>query len=153
MKMKILRNPCINAAIIAIVSLIYAATFILTSGHLEFDRILDHGQTLRSTFWNSWAMFLRHGSLKYVGYAYIIVVVCIIVLSFIRKKNYDEYQVGILTISFIITGIVMLLLFPVALLLILSDPNYSVEAIMFLIVIHWSVFLAANLIYAIKWYR
>ena len=149
--MKLMKNPYINAAVIAFVSIFYAAVFIITSGHSEFQRILDHGQTLNSTVWNCGSAFLMNGNLKYVGYAYIIATGGIFVLSFIRKRNYDEYQVGILTISFIITGIILLLLFPVALLLIMSDSNYAVEALMFLVVIHWSVFLLVNLIYSVKW--
>lgn len=149
--MKLMKNPYINAAVIAIISIFYAAVFIITSGHIEFHSILNHNQTLNSTFWNGWSVFLQQGNLKYVGYAYIVVSVCILVLSFVRKKNYDEYQVGILTTSFIATGIVLLLLFPITLLLIMSDPNYAVETLLFLVVAHWSVFLLVNLIYSAKW--
>ena len=149
--MKLMKNLYIHAVGIAFISVFYAAVFIITSGHLEFQRILDHGQTLNSTFWNDWSAFLMNGNLKYVGYAYIVATVGLFILSFIRKRNYDEYQAGILTTSFIITGIMLLLLFPAALLLILSDSNYAVETLMFLIVIHWSVFLLVNLIYSVKW--
>ncbi len=151
--MRLLKNPYINAVVIAIISLFYVVIFILASGHIEFERILSHSQTLNSTFWNSWSAFLQQGNLKYIGYVYIVVAVCILVLSFIRKKSYDEYQVGILTTSFIATGSVLLLLFPTALLLVLSDPNYAIETIMFLVVAHWSVFLLISLIYSIKWYK
>lgn len=148
--MKLMKNPYINASIIAIISIFYATIFITTSGHIEFQRILNHGQTLNSTFWNYWSVFLVNGNLKYVGYVYIIATAGIFIVSFIRKRNYDEYQVGILTTSFIITGIILLLLFPVALLVTMSDPNYAVEALMFLVVIHWSVFLIVNLIMIIR---
>lgn len=149
--MRIIKNPYINAAVTSVISLAYAAVFILTSGHIEFERILNHSQTLNSPFWNNWSMFLLQGNLKYIGYIYIAVAITIIILSIIRKKNYDEYQVGILTTSFVAMGVILLLLFPATLLLVLSDPNYAVEMLMFLIVTHWSVFLIANLIYAIKW--
>lgn len=149
--MRIIKNPYINAVVTSVISLAYAAVFILTSGHIEFERILNHSQTLNSAFWNNWSMFLLQGNLKYIGYIYIAVAITTIILSIIRKKNYDEYQVGILTTSFVAMGVILLLLFPIALLLVLSDPNYAVEMLMFLIVTHWSVFLIANLIYAIKW--
>lgn len=151
--MKLMKNPYINAAVIALISFIYATVFILTSGHIEFSRILKHSQTLKIPFWNNWSAFLQHGNLKYIGYTYIALAVCVIVLSLVRKKSYDEYQLGILATSFIVTGFVLLFLFPVALLLILSDSNYAIEAIMLIIVIHWSVFLIANLIYSVKWCR
>ena len=48
--MKLMKNPYINAAVIAILSVFYAAVFIITSGHIEFQSILDHSQTLNSTF-------------------------------------------------------------------------------------------------------
>ena len=75
----------------------------------------------------------------------------ILLLSFVRKKSYDEYQAGIIATSFIVTGVALLLLFPAALLLIVSDPGYAVEAVLFLVVVHWSVFLLASLIYSVKW--
>ena len=149
--MKIMKNPYINAAVTSIISLAYATVFILTSGHIEFERILNHSQTLNNAFWNNWSIFLLQGNLKYIGYAYIAAAIGIIILSIIRKKNYDECQVGILTTSFIVMGVILLLLFPVALFLVLSDPNYAVEMLVFLIVVHWFAFLIANLIYAIKW--
>lgn len=45
----------------------------------------------------------------------------------------------------------MVLLFPITLISILSDHLYAVEDIMFLVVIHWSTVLIADLIYVIKW--
>ena len=151
--MKRIRNPYFNAAVISAISFLYGAVFILTSGHLEFERILDHGQTLSGAFWNGWSVFLRQGNLKYVGGGFIVAAICIVIVSFIRKKDYDEYQAGILTMSFMVTGLVLLLLFPIALLLVLSDPNYAVEAVLFLIVLHWSIFLLTSLIHAVKWCR
>lgn len=133
--------------------MLYAAIFILTSGNPEFEGILNHSNTLSSTFWNNWSSFLHQGDLKYIGYIYIVLSVCIVILSFLRKKEYDEYQAGILTASFVSTGLILLFLFPIALLLVLSDPNYAVETILFLIVAHWSVFLMANLIYVVKWWK
>ena len=110
--MKIIRNPYLNAAVTSVISLAYAAVFILTSGHLEFERILNHGHTLNSAFWNNWSMFLLHGNLKYIGYVYIAAAISVVMLSIIRKKNYDEYQAGILTTSFVAMGVILLLLFP-----------------------------------------
>ena len=48
--MKRMKNPYVNAAITAIVSFFYAAVFILTSGHPEFEQILDHEITLSHAF-------------------------------------------------------------------------------------------------------
>ena len=143
--MRIMKNPYINAIVTSVISLAYAAVFILTSGHIEFERLLNHSQTLNRAFWNNWSTFLLHGNLKYIGYVYITAAISIIILSIIRKKNYDEYQAGILTTSFVAMGVIMLLLFPTALLLVLSDPNYAVEILMFLIVVHWSVFFNCKL--------
>ena len=151
--MRILRNPYFNGAVTSVVSLAYAAIFLVTSGHMEFLRLLSHGQTLRSGFWNGWSAFLRQGNLKYVGYVYLAAAVCILLICVLRKRNYDEYQAGILTASFAAAGLVLLLLFPAALLTVLSDPNYAVEAVMLLAVDHWSVFLLADSLCVIKWSR
>lgn len=151
--MKIMRKPKMNAAIILIVTAFYSLVFIVTSEHLEFGRMLDHSNTLNSVFWNAWSDLLIQGNLKYIGYAYIVLAAAIIILSFVRKRDYDEYQAGILEKGFLIAGIVMVCIFPLALLLVLSDPNYSIETLMFLVIAHWSVVLIADLIYVIKWVK
>lgn len=151
--MKLMRHPYVNAAITASISLFYGAVFLVTSGHLEFERMLRHAQTVNHAFWNGWSAFVGQGCLKYVGCAYILAALCVVLLSVVRKRDYDEYQAGILSASFAITGILMVLLFPAALVLTLSDPNYAIEATLFLVVAHWSVFLAVNLVYTVKWCR
>ena len=149
--MKFFRKPLINAAITLIVSIFYAFIFILISGHMEFERVLNHTDTLNSPFWNTWSAFLRQVNMKYIGYAYMVVAGVIAILSFIRKRDYDEYQISILEKVFITMGETMMLVFPIALILALSDPLYSIETIMFLVVIHWSVVLIADFVYVIKW--
>lgn len=149
--MKRIRSPKINAAIILIITTFYSLVFILTSGHIEFERMLKHSSTLNSAFWNTWSDFLMQGNMKYIGYAYIILAAAITALSFARKQNFDEYQTGILERGLIVAGILIACLFPLALLLILSDPNYAVETIIFLVIVHWSVALIADLVYILKW--
>lgn len=149
--MKIMRNPKMNSAIILIITVFYSSVFILTSGDIEFGRMLNHAGTLNNAFWNAWSAFLTHGNLKYVGYAYLVLAAAIVILSLIRKQNYDEYQTGILEKGFIVSGIVMVYLFPAALLLILSDTNYAIEALTLLVVVHWSTVLIADLTYVVKW--
>ncbi len=149
--MKILRNPKINAAIILTITTFYSLVFVVTSGHIEFNRVLDHAGTASLAFWNTWSDFLTHGNIKYIGYIYIALAAAIAILSLKRKRDYDEYQTGILEKGFIFTGIVMVCLFPLALLLILSEPNYSIETIMLLVVVHWSAVLISDLAYVIKW--
>ena len=50
--MKIMRDPRVNAAIILLITAFYAPVFILTSEHIEFERMLNHASTLNSAFWN-----------------------------------------------------------------------------------------------------
>lgn len=96
-------------------------------------------------------MLLKQGNLKYIGFSYIALALAIVVLSFIRKREYDEYQTSILEKGFIIMSIVMVLLFPVAFIPILSDSNYAIETIVFLVVTHWSTVLIAQFVYAVKY--
>lgn len=149
--MSILRKPQVNATIMMLVSLFYGLIFIFTSGHIEFLRLLNHSQSLSNEFWNAWSEFLRQGNMKYFGYSYILLAAVIVIFSFFKRENYDEYQVGVLEKGLIVAGIAMMLLFPVSLFLILSDPNYAVETVMFLIIAHWSVVLVADLGYVVKW--
>lgn len=146
-----MRKPVTNAVFIAVISVFYATVFIIISGHIEFERMLNHKQTLNSAFWNEWSVFLKEGNMKYIGLIYLILAAAVVFLSLMRRKNYDEYQISILAKSFITAGTVMVFLFPLALLLVLSDPNYSIETIMFLVVAHWSAFLIADLFLVIRW--
>lgn len=151
--MKMMRNPKISAAMILGVTAFYALLFIVTSGHIEFERILNHHATLNSAFWSGWSDFLARGDMKYVGYAYVVLALAVVVLSIFRKRDYDEYQAGLLSKGFIAAGIVTACLFPLALLLILSDPNYAVETVIFLAAVHWSAVLVADLAYVVRWCR
>ena len=151
--MRILRKPQTNAVIISVVSIFYALVFIIISGHLEFERILNHAETLNSPFWNEWSVFLKQGNMKYIGYAYIALALAIVIISIVRKRDYDEYQTGILEKGMIVMGTALMLLFPIALIMVLSDHSYSIETLMFLVVAHWSIVLIADLIYVIKWVR
>ncbi len=151
--MRILRKPQTNAAIVSVVSAFYALVFILISGHMEFERMLNHADTLNSTFWNGWAAFLKQGNMKYIGYAYIVLALAIVVISFIQKREFDEYQTGILEKGIMVMGIAMVALFPIALILVLSDPSYSIETLLFLVIAHWSTVLVVDLIYVIRWVK
>lgn len=151
--MKIIRKPAVNAIVITLISAFYMAVFTITSGHVEFVRILNHATTTNSDFWNSWSDFLRQGHLKYVGCSYILLTAAIVIPTLIKRRDYDEYQCRMLEKGLIASGIVTVLLFPIAMISILSDPNYCVETITFLVVAHWLVCLIVDLVYVIKWSR
>ena len=151
--MKILRKPQINAAVIAVISALYAVMFSLISGHVEFDRILDHANTLNSAFWNAWTVFLKQGKLKSIGYSYLVVTIVIVIAAFAKRRNYDEYQTSILGKGIIVMGIALVALFPIALLLVLSDPQYAIETVMFLVVVHWAIVLIADSVLVLQWVK
>jgi len=151
--MNVFRKPHTNAILISVVSLFYALVFILISGHMEFERLLKHTDTLNSTFWNVWSEFLKQGNMKYIGYTYIVIALVIVILSLVRKRDYDEYQTGILEKGIVVMGAIMIVLFPIALIMVLSDPSYCIETMMFLVVSHWSIVLIADLIYVIRWVK
>ncbi len=149
--MKLIRKPKVSAAIILTVTAFYALVFIVTSGHMELERMLHHAGTLDSPFWSAWSDFLARGNMKYIGYAFLVLAAAIGILAGVRKRDYDEYQAGILEKGLIAAGAAMACLFPLALLLILSDPKYSIETILLLVVVHWSAVLIADFVYVIRW--
>ena len=151
--MKVLKKPYINAIVIAVVSAFYALIFILISGHVEFERLLNRTVTLNSTFWNGWSAFLKQGSIKYIGYVYLLLAIIIVLLSFVKKRDYDEYQKCILEKGILTMGVIMIMTFPISLIMVLSDPSYCVETLMFLVVLHWTIVLIMDLIYVIKYNR
>lgn len=142
-----------HASVIALFSIFYAIVFIVSSNSIEFTRLLDHATTLNSGFWNNWSDFLKQGNLQYIGYLYILFAVLIVIFSIVKRRDYDEYQRSLLGKGILASGIAMMLLLPLCLLLVLSDKNYSVEFILFLIVAHWSILLIADLVFVIRWCR
>lgn len=145
-----MRKPLVNLVLIAIISAFYAFVFVISSGHAEYEHILDHSMTLNNTFWNAWTVFLKQGKLKYIGYAFIVLTAAIIIISVIKRQHCGDCQTAIFEKGIIVSGIALTLLLPLTFLLILSDHGYAVEFITFLAVSHWSVLLFADLIYVIK---
>ena len=94
--------------------------------------------------------FLQNGNLKYIGYANLLLIAAIVLLSLLKRRNYDEYQTKILEKGLIFAGIVMMVLFPIAMLLVLSDPNYAIETLIFLAASHWGCVLIADLVYILR---
>lgn len=151
--MKTLKNPKINALLISLVSAFYALLFIFTSNHVEFIRLFSHSKTLTSDFWNSWSTFIQNGNMKYIGYVIIALTLTIIFLTVFRKQKYDEYQVNILAKGFIAAGVITILMLPFALLLVLSDNNYSIETLFLLLTVQWLGVLIVDLIYTAKYFK
>jgi hypothetical protein len=132
-------------------SAIYSFIFIFTSNHIEFLGLLSNNETLNSSFWNGWSYFIKAGNMKFIGYLIIsLTIVILIVIIFKRVIKYDEYQVSILSKSLIVAGLLSILLLPIIMILLLSDPNYSVETILLFTTIQWISVLVSYLIYVIK---
>lgn len=148
--MKYIKNNIVHASVIALFSVFYAVVFIVSSNSIEFTRLLDHSTTLNSGFWNNWSDFLKQGNLQYIGYLYILLAILIIIFSIVKHRSYDEYERSLLGKGILASGIAMMFLLPLCFLLVLSDPNYSIESIVFLIVAHWSIVLIADLVFVIK---
>ena len=149
--MKLLRKPLLNAFVVSLISLFYGLVFHVTALNYEFTGMLGYdpkrGGTLTSPFWNGWSVFLREGNHRFIGYGFLLAAAVIVVLSFIRRKDYDEYQIGFLEKGLIVSGISMLFLIPFWFLSILEDPCYIVEYAMLVVVVHWTVVLAADLLF------
>lgn len=78
--------------------------------------------------------------MKYVGYAIIgLTLIILIIMTVKRTKEYDEYQRSILSKSLIIAGVLSILMVPVIMILLLSDPSYAIETIFLFGVVHGSV--------------
>lgn len=149
--MNLLKQPIINIFFIGFMSAIYSFIFIFTADHMEFESLLSHNETLNSSFWNGWSDFVKTGYMKYIEYLIISLTIAIVVFIVIkRRKKYDEYQVSILAKSLIVAGILSILMIPFIMIMLLSDPNYSIETIFLFATIQWISVLASYLIYGIK---
>lgn len=142
--------PYFHAAIISFITLFYASIFIFTSNHMEFNNMLANG-TLQPPFWNGWSSFIEAGNMKYIGYIMIVLTAIILVTMVIKKqKRYDEYQLSILNKLLVIVGIVSLIMLPIVLFILLSDPNYLIETLFLFALIQSFSVLLGNLVYTFK---
>ncbi len=147
------KRPVINALFISILSAFYAFLFIFISGHMEFRRMVHLKGTLKIPFINAFTGFIMGNNMKYIGYAIIVIAAVILVITLLRRKEYDEYQQSIQTQCALAVGILTIVMVPLLLLFILSDPNYSIEFIFLFIIIHWFCVLITDLIYVVKYSR
>ncbi len=150
--MKLLRKPILNVVVVFMISTFYGLVFHVTAMNPEFTGMLGYDPamgkgTLTSPFWNGWSVFLREGHHRFIGYVFLVLAVMIAILSVIRRREYDEYQIGYLEKGLIVSGFCMLFLIPLWFLLILGDPCYIVEYAMLVVVVHWTVLLFADLVF------
>lgn len=152
--MTLLKHPIINILFISFMSAIYSIysfIFIFTSNHIEFLGLLSHSKTLQSNFWNGWSDFISAGNMKFIGYLIISLTFLIILLIlFKRTKKYDEYQFSILSKSLIVAGILSIMMIPIVMVILLNDPNYTIESIFLFATVQWISLQVAYLIYVIK---
>ncbi len=148
-----INNPKANAMFILCESILYSFIFIFTANHIEFQRMLHHSKSLNSSFWNAWMEFIANGNMLYIGYIIIFIGLIVFILTYYRRKKYDEYQVNILKKGVMISGIITILFLPLVLLLILSDPNYVIEFLYLYLAVHWCGVLLLNLVYLFKYCR
>ena len=149
--MTLFKNPFTNIIFIISMSAVYSFIFIFTSDHIEFSGLLTHTQTLNSPFWNEWSDFIKAGNMKFIGYFIIgLTVIILLFMAIKRTKNYDEYQLSILNRCFIIAGFISILMLPVIMVMLLSDPNYAVETILLFASVQWVSVIVLYLIYVIR---
>lgn len=150
--MSLLKLPIVNALFISGLTTFYSFIFIFTANHIEFLSMLSSNQTLSSPFWNGWSDFVRAGNLKYVGYLFIAITVFVLFTMLVKRtKKYDEYQTSMLARSLLVAGVLSILMIPFIMILLLSDPNYSVETILFFVTIQWFGVLATDLFYVLRY--
>ncbi|WP_246941452.1 hypothetical protein [Bacillus pinisoli] len=150
--MNLLKHPIVTIWFIGFMSAIYSFIFIFTAGHMEFVSLLSHGETLNSTLWNGWSDFIKAGNMKTIGYVIIGLTVLIIFITILkRRKEYDEFQVSILSKSLLVAGTLSILMIPFIMVLLLSDSNYGVEIMFLFATVQWVSVLCTYLIYVIKY--
>ena len=143
--MRWLKNPMVNAIYVALITAIYAAIFIVSS---EF--VMSYSNLL-SESWS--ASFIISRNMKFVGVGMISVSIIVDILSAIRRKRYDEYQIVLLEKVFLFNGVFTAVLFPFSLTVLILAPVYFVETIFALIFFQWVVMMITELWYLITNYK
>lgn len=146
----ILKNPGINAVCISMFTAFYGLIFIVTSKHVEFERLLYYSRaTGTHTFWTDWSSFLASGYHVYIAYALIAVTILVVFMLLFRRRPYDEYHVARLIQCLAAATVLTLIAIAGFYLMILSDSNGIVEKFTLFIVIHWATVVLADLVYVL----
>ena len=143
--MRWLKHPMSNAVYVALITAVYAAIFIVSS---EFT---TNYETLLSNSW--WAYFIASKGIKFVGVGMIGIAIVIDILSALRRKKYDEYQVIVLEKVLLINGFFAAILFPLSLFALVFAPTYFVEITFGFILLQWIVIVIIEISYLIKNYK
>ena len=143
--MRWLKNPMVNAIYVALITAIYAAIFIVSS---EF--VMSYSNLLSESWW---ASFIISRNMKFVGVGMISVSIIVDILSAIRRKRYDEYQIVLLEKVLLSNGVFTAVLFPFSLTVLILAPVYFVETIFALIFFQWVVMMITELWYLITNYK
>ena len=143
--MRWLKHPMSNAVYVALITAVYAAIFIVSS---EFT---TNYETLLSNSW--WAYFIASKGIKFVGVGMIGIAIVIDILSALRRKKYDEYQVIVLEKVLLINGFFAAILFPLSLFALVFAPTYFVEITFGFILLQWVVIVIIVISYLIKNYK
>ena len=134
-----------NGVYVALITAVYAAIFIVSS---EFT---TNYETLLSNSW--WAYFIASKGIKFVGVGMIGIAIVIDILSALRRKKYDEYQVIVLEKVLLINGFFAAILFPLSLFALVFAPTYFVEITFGFILLQWVVIVIIEISYLIKNYK
>lgn len=142
--MKLLKNPMTNAIYMATITAIYAAIFIVSS---EF--VSNYANLLSNSWWSS---FISNKNMKYLGVGMISIAIIIDILSALRRKKFDEYQIIALEKIMLFNGIFMAVLFPLSVFILVFLPTYFVETVFALILFQWGVIAITEVVYLFKNY-
>lgn len=143
--MRWLKHPMSNAVYVALITAVYAAIFIVSS---EFT---TNYETFLSNSW--WSSFIASKGIKFVGVGMIGIAIVIDILSALRRKKYDEYQVIVLEKVLLINGLFAAILFPLSLFALIFAPTYFVEITFGFILLQWVVIVIIEISYLIKNYK
>lgn len=77
-------------------------------------------------------------------------ILAIVLVCFLKRKNFDEYQMNGFLSGFIIFKLITVFLILLGLLVILSDRSYAIEVIYVVATIDWLSVLIIDLVCVIK---
>ena len=145
--MKVIKSRGATSLFVVLLSVFHAFIFIFTSNHPEFHRLLAKKDTLQG-FWNEYSAFVAVGHMKYIGYLLLFLSLVVCGLYFVKRKGASERMKS--NNGLMVGGGLSLLLYPILLLLVLSDSNYAIESVFLMGTIQCVASLAVVLIDIIR---
>ncbi len=143
--MRLLKKPLTNALCLAVFTAFFSYVFFFVAN----SRFFAKHDVVGTGFWRWWRSFLLNNGQGIFAGLMILLSLLVVFLLLRRRKDYDEYHVGILLSCLAVSLVVVLIALAIFYLAIFRDPFFVQEKCMLFMSVNWATVVLADLTYVL----